>query len=607
MRRNQMEKNEKIQLLESFLRSRGLSLDDPDVKKFFFEKRKTLHSVRIENDKKRLAYGPIEPAVYKIDPIHFMNNGYLDNETTSSIMDWLMYSNYEDNPLVFDNLGKDQTEIRRSFEERRRTARPAFMDAEGYVYNGEDGNHRLLSLMINQFVDYACCKNSKERKEVKDKYSLILEVSLPHDKELCSLLETEKSRIMDYRTDENADDFIPFAVREFRQLHKGASDTYLASYDKQTGTYYYDFNGTKFAGDCEQMKHFLKTKKREDLPIMLWSDGKESYLSYNNFVVKSENKQFLEKRLADMRVSSRTAKRLPRTGYLIVYDADKEKYNITIPALNIPEGNGKAKMDIVRLLQDFTNNLENNRFFELSQTNPKEIEKECDDGRMGRAMYIPETRFENLSSEEYAFVTQILKENEEYVLKHLNVLNNADELQVVASEIVELLPSMDFTNESLRSISAGLLRNPRTVGAKATVQQSRNTFNLGKIMAQWGYGKLRNEVDAIEEIESDVVRMPQYIEIAGIREKQQKIEEHFSSARVFGEESLGYLKDLSVEIDNLIVKLQSIARFTKNPKLISIVNDLIDMLESDACACSNLIDSVYAKPSKKDEIEDEKK
>ena len=117
-----MEKNKKIQLLESFLRSRGLSLDDPDVKKFFFEQRKTRHGATLENRKMKLAYGPIEPAVYRIDPIQFMNNGYLNDEDTSSIMDWLMYSNYEDNPLVFDNLGKDQTEIRRSFEERRRTA-----------------------------------------------------------------------------------------------------------------------------------------------------------------------------------------------------------------------------------------------------------------------------------------------------------------------------------------------------------------------------------------------------------------------------------------------------------------------------------------------------
>lgn len=601
-----MEKNEKIQLLESFLRSRGLSLDDPDVKRFFFEQRKTFHSARLENNKMKLAYGPIEPTVYRIDPIQFMNSGYLNNETTSSIMDWLMYSNYEDNPLVFDNLGKDQTEIRRSFEERRRIARPAHMDSEGYVYNGEDGNHRLLSLMINQFVDYASCKNSEERQAVKDKYSLILEVSLPHDKELCDLLETEKNRIMDYRTDENADDFIPYAVRAFRQLHKGASDTYLASYDKQTDTYHYDFNGTKFVGDCESLKNFLKNKKRETMPIMLWSDGKESYLSYNNFVVKSENKQFLEKRLANMRASSGTAKNMPRTSYMIVFDADKERYDITIPSLNIPEGNGKAKMDVVRFLQDFTNNLENNRFFELSEINPKDVEKECDDGRMGRAMYVPETRFENLSAEEYAYVAQILKENEGYILSRLNVLNNADELQVVANEIVELLPTMDFTNESLRSISAGILRNPRTAGAKSAVQQARNTFNFGKTMAQWGYGKLRNEFDEIEKIESDVVRMPQYIEIAGIHEQQQKIEEHFASARVFGEESLGYLQDLSVDIDNSIAKLEGIARLTKNPRLIRIINDLIDMLERDASACSNMISAIYAKKRKKIEAEDEK-
>ena len=36
-----MEKNQKLQILESFLRERGMSLDDPDVKKFFFEQRKT--------------------------------------------------------------------------------------------------------------------------------------------------------------------------------------------------------------------------------------------------------------------------------------------------------------------------------------------------------------------------------------------------------------------------------------------------------------------------------------------------------------------------------------------------------------------------------------
>lgn len=590
-----MEKSQKIQILESFLRSRGLSLDDPDVKRFFFEQRKTRGAVSKENYKQKLAYGAIEPKLYRIQPIHFMNNGYLENVDSSSIMDWLMYSNYEDNPLVFDNLGKDQSSIRDSFEERRRIARPAFMDVEGNVYNGEDGNHRLLSLMINQFVDFACCKNDAERQAVKDKYALFLEVSLPHDKELCTLLEREKNKFVDYPTDENCGDFIPYAVREFRHLHTDLSDTYLASYDDKTKTYFYDFNGTKFSGSCEELKNFLRTKKQETLPVMLWTCGKETFLSHNNFVIKSENKQFLEKRLGNMRASREMAKSMPKTDYLIVYDADKEKYDIIVPQMNIPEGRGKAKIELVNFLQDFAENLSNDQFFELAGKSQQALLKECSDGRNGFAMYVPELKFENLSAEEYALVANVLKENEEFVSKRLNVLNNSDELQTFANNVVKMLPEIDFANESLRSIASGIIKNPRTANAKRVAFETRNTFNFGKTMAQWGCGKIRNEIDAISEIEEDVVRMPQYEEIEHIKEKQAKIEEHFASDRVYGEESVGYLRDLLVELDGYIATLENIAHRAKNPKLASLALDLIQILERDASACEKLLTAVYSK------------
>ena len=524
-----MEKNQKLQILESFLRERGMSLDDPDVKKFFFEQRKTKEEAFRENSQRQLAYGPIEPTIYRVDPLQFENNGYFGNGDFTCLMDWFLYSNAIDNSLVFDNLGKNQEEIRKSFEDRRRYSDPLLVDWEGKIYNSEDGNHRLLSLMINEFVEYAGCRTKEERTAVRDKYALIVECSFTHDKELCELLEKEKARYVDYKTDENADLFIPEAVREYRAGHRKTSDTYLASYNPETRRYKYDFNGEKFEGTASELKNFLKIKQKTKVPAMLWSDGVTTYASCNNFVVKSKNKQYVEKRFHQLSETKNT-RDFSYKPYLVVFDADTGTYDVTIPAFSVDEGESRLKTEIINFGIDFAEAVQNDRFFELCDVDRESIIKECHDGESGFVMAFNEMHFKNLSKDDYEYVLRTLARNEKFITDRLSVMNQAMKFDEFAEKLFKVLPIIDDANETLLHISRGLEKNEKILnaGSKAKVTDARHIFNFGKTIAQWGYGRIKTGVDGYLKIDGSSIVMPEYHKVDHLEDHYEYFEKIYA-------------------------------------------------------------------------------
>lgn len=588
-----MEQNQKLQILESFLRKNGMSLDDPDVKRFFFEPRKTRDAVENENFKKKLAYGPIEPTIYKIDPIQFENSGYFRTGKTSSLMDWFLYANASDNPLVFDNLGKDQIGIRKSFEERRNYRDPLLIDSEGKIYNSEDGNHRLLSLIINEFVEYAGARTQEERTAIREKYSIIAECSFPHDKELCALLEKEKAIYVDYLTPENSDMFIPEAVREFRANHKGATDLYLASYDPKTKRYKYDFNGEKFVGTCDELKNFLLTKQKSKVPTMLWSDGKFSYASCNNFVVMSKNKELIESKFHDLAVDKNT-KNTAYKPYLIVCNVDSGTYDITVPAFTVDEGESRLKTQMINFGTDFANNPQNARFFELCNVSKDHVLQECHDGEVGFVLAIPEMRFRNISKEDYEYVMKILSGNEKFVMEPLKVMEQAVKFDGFAEKLFEILPIVDDANETLLHICRGLKANGRISGSdQGTLTQAKQTFSFGRTIAQWGYGKVKAGVEDYLRIEGDAIVMPDYVKIERPEtyfedlEKVYANENYLSSfeSKDFATEQVEILKEKIEDIEE--IKLKSADR-----EIAKIADEIISIIKRDVKAGEELCNVV---------------
>ena len=580
-----MEKNQKLQILESFLREHGMSLDDPDVKKFFFEQRKTKEEAFRENAQRQLAYGPIEPTIYRVDPLQFENSGYFGNGDFTCLMDWLLYSNAIDNSLVFDNLGKNQEEIRKSFEERRRYSDPLLVDWEGKIYNSEDGNHRLLSLIINEFVEYAACRTAEERKAVRDKYELIVECSFTHDKELCDLLEKEKARYVDYKTPENADMFIPEAVREFRARNRKSSDTYLASYDPQTRRYKYDFNGEEFEGTASELKNFLKIKQKSKVPAMLWSDGVTTYASCNNFVVKSKNKQYVEKRFHQLS-ETKNAQDFSYKPYLVIFDADTLTYDVTVPAFSVDEGDSRLKTEIINFGLDFAEATQNDRFFELCDVKKEDVLKECHDGELGFVMAFSEMHFKNLSKDDYEYVLRTLVNNEKFITDPLSVMNQAMKFDEFAEKLFKVLPIIDDANETLLRISRGLEKNEKILnaGSKRKVTDAKQTFNFGKTAAQWGYGRIKTGVEGYLKIDGSSIVMPEYHKVEHPTEHYDDFEKIYArdtylssfESRDLISEQVEALKEQISELEEMKIKAydRDIAKIAD--EIIYIVNKDID-------------------------------
>ena len=126
-------------------------------------------------------------------------------------------------------------------------------------YNGEDANHRLLTLIINQFIETKIATTEEQKQQVKDKYTMTLEVTSPISYELNDLLWKEIDK---FKEGSSVKSIFPSLVREYRvKTFEHYRDAfYCVSYDEQQKLLTYDFNGEKFSGTEQELTTWLKTK-----------------------------------------------------------------------------------------------------------------------------------------------------------------------------------------------------------------------------------------------------------------------------------------------------------------------------------------------------------
>lgn len=579
---------EKLQILESFLRKHNLSLGNRSVDVFFNERRKTLAEVRRDNLNLKLDYGPIEPTIVRTTPLDFENNGYESTigDATKSVKEWFLYANMEDNPLVFNNLGTDQSWILDSFQNTRRKVDPAFMSADGRLFNGGDGNHRLLALMMNQFVERMNARTDEERKMVDDKYMIEVPVSYPHDKELCQLLEKEKIKVSPDFSDASQEG-LPFMVREYRAHHQGSNNLYVAKFNRKNGIYTYDFNGTRFSGTGEELKLFLKNKKQSKNSSMIWNDGQTYYVSSNNYVIKSKNNIFIQNIFNELEMNVKN--KAENSPYLVVFDADKNKYEIQTNALKIEESESIARKKIIDFGYKFLEDSSNNYFFDVFGIDKNEIRTTLDQGEIGIFMAFDQLKAENLNKEELIYVERRLDLINKELSNAIEITNNSDKLQNFSQEFVSTLKSINETNESLLGVSMGLMKNEYLADKEKAVKAKR-TFENGRVIAQWGYGRLLNKYEELNNENCDVLEIPKFNKDEELREKRIRLEEYFKNpTNAFSDQGYRYVANQFRSTELQISQLEYLRNTVYDEKMKKCLNELIEAMNVNFDACSDLL------------------
>ena len=118
--------------LKEVLSRHGLSLDDPEVKHFFFRERKIKEYKEFDIDAQKvyLSSVGIKPVKVTLLPSDFENSGYGSKEQTR-LIDWFLYRNSGHNSLVWENIGKDSLSIKQSFEQTRERKGPIDISIDG--------------------------------------------------------------------------------------------------------------------------------------------------------------------------------------------------------------------------------------------------------------------------------------------------------------------------------------------------------------------------------------------------------------------------------------------------------------------------------------------
>lgn len=586
-----MKIEQKFRLLEKFLNKFGFSLDEEPFKEFLLKNRMNVEDLKKQNAQSRMTYGPIEPTIHRITPLSFHNCGYFGGENDfTCLREWLAYENLEGNDLVFENLGKDQIGLKESFERTRKLDGPAFADDEGHLFNGTDGNHRLLSLMINEFVEYESAKTESEKKAVLQKYAMEIPVSYPHDRELCELLEKERSDFAPYESTENETTRIPLPVREYRALHQKGPELYVAKYDHQTETYTYDFNGTKFSGSCAELVRFLKTKQKETRPIMLWDDGETYYVSNNNTVFKSKIPSRVQARFDEMKMKVRDDAKLKP--YLVVYDADTGLYEIKTSQLTIQESDLAVRKDILNLGLAFTEHSANKPFFEILGLDRNKVMKELEDARdFGFVASFGPLHLENLTQKEAFFVQSKLDEINGYISKKVSLVNDSDNFKDFSEQLFKIMPRVNETNRLLLGVSCGLVKNPRIKegeGSEAVVSAKRS-LELGRLVPMWGMGRVSDKYKVFGEMTDDFKTLPEFHVDSKTAEIGQKLEEIFSDKKkAFTEANLDYIRVQIVNLEDQINQLQYLKKLTRDVEMKRHLEDMINVLEENLTKCEDM-------------------
>lgn len=419
-----MRDEEVLEKLKEVVASFGLSLDDPEIKEFFYGTRKIYQdgSYDEETQKAYFASVGIKPIVMTLLPSDFENSGYgVSNQTC--LMDWFLYRNSSHNPLVWKNIGKDSASIKQSFEETRKESGPIMLTNDGYYFNGNDGNHRLLTLIINHFLERKAAKTEEEKLAVDKRYEMDLEVCVPCCAELYSLLDKEVQSYAYHYWEKDEERVFPNSVCKYREkmFENPKENTYFVTFIPEKNCYKYNLNGVRFEGNEQELVQFLQTKEETNLPIMFWECNGTYYISCYNMVWKSKD----EAKLLELKpriIKALENKTLTYHTFLEVKDIDKNTYQVRLDEINV-RGEEKIKQ-FAAIMEEFLKDKQTDILFDDAKKRQEREEfliycKQCQHFSFD-CLIFTEKEYTNLTKEQYVKIYQQMVALEQ-CLKKLNV------------------------------------------------------------------------------------------------------------------------------------------------------------------------------------------
>lgn len=391
-----MRREEKLKILEKFLNKYNLSLKDEEVKEFLFTERETYDNKVNYNRTHSVGTGVIAPSMMNILPVYFENSGY--SHSKNRLIDWFMYENADGNSFVFDNIGKFKFDIVSSFEQAKQIY-PIVCDNDGNYFNSGDGNHRLLTLILQHYVERSTARSKHDLTKIDAKYNLQVPVSYLHKKRLITLLENEQYKLSSgKKTSKYA-----YMARKYREEMLGGDDT-LATYDQRKQKYSYNYNGQTFNGSEDELINFLINKK--DRETMQWQHNGVNYVAGANYIIKTKNASLYKRRCLEMEEFMET-KSIKKEEFLVIKDADKDLYDIVVPQMSF------TRMETKKIFMDY---FKNEMFDSVgaimtkkSNLDLKELKYIFDTYKYQGPMFIQETTYRNLTKDQYAKLYPLVK------------------------------------------------------------------------------------------------------------------------------------------------------------------------------------------------------
>jgi len=282
-----MTDEQKLQILEDYVNQYNLSIYFGPFRDFLNAYRRKY--VLTKDESQTLTFSSnVAPTLKTILPKDIVNASYAMDFDLSSLYDWLLYRNFEDNPFVFEHLDTDPQSLIYSFVEDKIKRGPVHASTDGRLFNGNDGNHRLLTLIIKYFAERHNAISQESKEEVDKKYQMTVPVSYPISQELSDALNDLKSEI-DYSPFD--DKLIPQKARTYRYnaMANSKQAEYLASYNPATNEYKLTFNDEVFVGTEDKLLKYLK-QRQATRPIMYFNDGETYYVSIHNNIWFTKDK-----------------------------------------------------------------------------------------------------------------------------------------------------------------------------------------------------------------------------------------------------------------------------------------------------------------------------
>ena len=401
-----MKEEDKLNILKVVLAKYGLTLEDEDVNNFFYGYRRNFRQEEYNDDGVKCEHSSaVKPLKKHVTPLDFANSGYFNE--THTLMEWFMYENSASNPLVWNNIGNPTFDVLESYKRAREASGPIRQALDGSLYNGEDANHRLLTLIINHFLERKSAQTEAKREATDSKYTMELEVSVPINKKLSELLKREVNK---FECFDKTDRIFPALACEFRMatFEKPREAFYAAEYDPETQIFTYNLNGERFVGTEQELTNFLLTKEVKAEPIMQWEAEGVYYISCHNKIYKSREKSTIEEFYKKVQRGYKEDK-IEYGEFLEIKDIDAGTYDIDFPSIyidNIEEA--KYYADTIRY---FVNNEQQTFFCKLQNADSikdrinENIEKAF--GFFG-GFSMPDLKYKGLTKEEYASVRKIM-------------------------------------------------------------------------------------------------------------------------------------------------------------------------------------------------------